>query len=721
MSEGITLQKDHNSKNHTSVALKVGNATLAFDTGRLAKQTNGSVWVQYGETVVLVTAVASKGPREGIDFFPLTVEYQEKMYAAGKIPGGFFKREGRPRDQETLNARITDRSIRPLFPDGYRNDVQVICTVMSHDGQNAPDAMALCGASLALHISDIPWAEKVGPIAGVRVARDADGKFLVNPTQAQRDASDLDLFVAAHREAIVMVEGGADELSEDVVIEALLFAHKSCLPILDAMEDLRKKIGKPKGAYNKPSRPEDMVKAVETEAMALGLKDSFVIKDKLQRYAKRGEISKAVHEKLKERFPDQDKLVGQVFHDLEYNVMRNMVLDDGKRLDGRSFTEIRPICIEVGVLPRTHGSAIFTRGETQAAVTVTLGTKDDEQKLDTLAGEFWKRFMLHYNFPPFSVGEAKPLRSQSRREIGHSALAERAVERVSPKTDQEFPYTIRLVSEILESNGSSSMATVCGGTLALLDAGVPIKAPCAGIAMGLIKEGDKMAILSDILGDEDHLGDLDFKVCGTTKGITAVQMDIKIDGLSREILEKALHQARDGRNHILRQMGEVIATPRAELSTYAPRITVIRINPDKIKDVIGPGGKTIRDIVDKSKAKIDINDDGSIAIAGVDADGVKRAIQIINDLTQEAEVFKIYMGTVRKITDFGAFVQIFPGTDGLVHISELSDKRVAKVTDVLQEGDEVLVKVLGVEAGSGKIRLSRKQAVGHKPGEIVRE
>ncbi|MBI5497061.1 MAG: polyribonucleotide nucleotidyltransferase [Deltaproteobacteria bacterium] len=719
MAEGISVQKDHNSKQHASTSLRLGNAVFAFDTGRVAKQTAGSVWVQYGDTVVLVTAVQAK-PREGIDFFPLTVEYQEKMYAAGKIPGGFFKREARPRDAETLNARITDRSIRPLFPEGFKNDTQVICTVMSHDGDHDSDMMALNGASCALHISDIPWADKTGPIAGVRVGRKPDGSFILNPTPAEKAASDLDLFVAAHKDAIVMVEGGAAELAEDILIEALLFAHRSCLPIIAAMEDLRKKIGKPKVPYAPAVIPEDIKKAVADEANTLGLKDAFRIKEKLARYAKRHEIHAAIKEKLKDRFVDKAKAVDEAFHELEYTMMRALVLDDSRRLDGRTFTEIRPIAVEVGVLPRAHGSAIFTRGETQAVVSCTLGTKDDEQKMDTLLGQSWKKFMMHYNFPPYSVGEVRMLRGSSRREIGHGALAERAVERIAPKDNPEFPYTVRVVSEITESNGSSSMASVCGGTLALMDAGVPIKAPAAGIAMGLIKEGNKVAVLSDILGDEDHLGDMDFKVCGTETGITAVQMDIKIDGMSRELLEKALYQARDGRKHILSKMTEVIGKPRADLSKYAPRITMIRINPDKIKDVIGPGGKTIRDIVEKTKAKIDINDDGSISIASVDGEGVKRAIQIIQDITQEAEIGKIYMGTVRKVAEFGAFVQIFPGTDGLVHISELADKRVAKVTDVLQEGDEVAVKVLAVEPGTGKIKLSRKQAVGHKVGDVVK-
>ncbi|MEW5849699.1 MAG: polyribonucleotide nucleotidyltransferase [Myxococcota bacterium] len=719
MAEGISVQKNHNSQKHRSVSVPVGNANLSFDAGRIAKQTNGSVWVQYGETVVLVTAVASKDKREGIDFFPLTVEYQEKMYAAGKIPGGFFKREGRPRDAETLNARITDRAIRPMFPDGYRNDVQVIAFVMSYDGEHEPDAMALNGASAALHISDIPWAGNTGPLAGVRVGR-VDGKFVANPTQEERKKSDVDLFIAAHRDAIVMVEGGAKELPEDVIVEALLFGHKSCLPIIDSIEKLRAEIGKPKTVFTPPEVNKELKDAVHKEAQALGLKDAFLIKEKLLRYGKRAEILKEVKARLAERFPEQEKDISNIFHDLEYVVMRAMVTDDKRRLDGRSFTDIRPIDIEVSVLPRTHGSAIFTRGETQAIASCTLGTKEDEQKLDNLQGEAWRKFMLHYNFPPFSVGEAKPMRGQSRREVGHGALAERAVASVVPEDTQAFPYTIRVVSEITESNGSSSMASVCGGTLALMDAGVPIKSPCAGIAMGLIKDGEKVAVLSDILGDEDHLGDMDFKVCGTANGITALQMDIKIEGLSREILEKALFQARDGRKHILQKMTDVIAKPRAELSRYAPRIEVIRINPEKIKDVIGPGGKTIRDIVEKSKCKIDITDDGAISIASPDGEGIKRAMKIIQDLTQEAEVGRIYQGTVRKVAEFGAFVQIFPGTDGLVHISELADKRVAKVTDVLQEGDEVLVKVLSIEPGTGKIKLSRKQAIGHKAGDVIK-
>jgi polyribonucleotide nucleotidyltransferase len=718
MTDGLALHHTHNSKKVHTETVQVGSATLCLDTGRIAKQASGSVWVQYGDSVVLSTAVSAPAVREGIDFLPLTVEYQEKTYAAGRIPGGFFKREGRPRDYETLCARITDRSIRPLFPEGYRFEVQVVSTVLSHDGVHETDAMSLVGASAALHISDIPWSGNTGPIAAVRVGR-VEGKFVVNPGPAEKLLSDLDLFVAAHKDAIVMVEGGANEVPEDVVIDALLFGHRSCLPIIEAIERLRAAMGKPKAAFTPPVVNPELVAAVESEALAMGLKDAFGIREKLARYGRRGEIEKAVKLKLAERFPAQEKVISAIFHDLEWTVMRAMITDDGKRLDGRAYTEVRPIDIEVGVLPRAHGSAVFTRGETQALVSVTLGTKDDEQKLDTLQGEFWRKFMLHYNFPPFSVGEAKPMRSAGRREIGHGALAERAILKVIPENNADFPYTLRVVSEILESNGSSSMASVCGATMALMDGGVPLKAPCAGIAMGLIKDGAKVAVLTDILGDEDHLGDMDFKVCGTETGITAVQMDIKIDGMSREILEKALYQARDGRKHILKCMTEVLPKARPEISRYAPRIQVIRVSVDRIKDVIGPGGKVIRDIVEKTKCKIDIADTGDITIASPDVEGIERAIQIIKDLTQDAEPGRIYQGTVTKVADFGAFVQIFPGTDGLVHISELSDKRVEHVTDVVQEGDELLVKCLSIEPGTGKIRLSRKQAAGHAVGEVI--
>ncbi len=712
----------HNSEKFHSVSVDVGgDAPLSFEIGRVAKQASGAVWCRWGDSVVLVTVCQSKDPKEGIDFFPLTVEYQEKTYAAGKIPGGFFKREARPRDAEILNCRIIDRSIRPLFPDGYRNDVQVIATVVSFDGQHDTDVMALCAASMALNTSEIPWSETAGPLAGVRVGR-IDGKLVVNPTRDQRAECDLDVVVSVSKDAIVMVEGGAGEIGEEQLVDALFFAHKEGQKIIGAMNEMRKVMGKPKLTFTPPVKDQALFDIVE-KACAKELEAALAIRNKIERYGALDALKKKVGEAAKaalgeEQYLLKKKAVSEAYGEVKYDVMRGNTLKTKKRLDGRAYDEIRPINCEVSALPRTHGSALFTRGETQALVSVTLGTKDDEQKIDNLLGESYRRYMLHYNFPPYSVGEARPLRGTSRREIGHGALAERALSRMIPNED-EFPYTIRVVSEITESNGSSSMASVCGGTMALFDCGVPIKAPVAGIAMGLIKEGDDLAVLSDILGDEDHLGDMDFKVCGTSKGVTAIQMDIKIEGLSRDIMTAALNQAKEGRAAILKQMADAIAAPRTELSPFAPRITTIRINPDKIRDVIGPGGKVIRDIVAKTGAKIDITDDGTVRIAAVGGEAGERAKQIIEDLTREAEVNRIYKGLVRKVVDFGAFVELFPGTDGLIHISELSDKRVAKVTDVVQEGDEVVVKVLSIDR-DGKIRLSRRAAVGKQPGELDR-
>jgi polyribonucleotide nucleotidyltransferase len=717
----ITLA--HNSDKFHSVSVDVGDVPMTFEVGRVAKQASGSVWVRWGDSVVLVTVCQTKEPKEGLDFFPLTVEYQEKTYAAGKIPGGFFKREARPRDAEILNCRIIDRSIRPLFPDGYRNDVQVIATVVSFDGQHDTDIMALCGTSLALHTSEIPWAEDSGPLAGLRVGR-IDGKLVINPTVDARATSDLDVVVSVSKDAIVMVEGGAAEIEEEQLIDALFFAHAEGQKVIAAIHEMRKVMGKPKLAFTPPPKDEELYKKVLGAAEKAGLKSALGLKNKIERYGTLDTVKKQVVEAMKaelgeEGYLAKKKLVSELYGEVKYNVMREGALKSGLRLDGRKYDEVRPINCEVSTLPRTHGSALFTRGETQALVSVTLGTKDDEQKIDNLLGESYRRYMLHYNFPPYSVGEARPLRGTSRREIGHGALAERALARMIP-SEEDFPYTIRIVSEITESNGSSSMASVCGGTMAMFDCGVPLKHPVAGIAMGLIKEGNDIAILSDILGDEDHLGDMDFKVCGTAKGVTAIQMDIKIEGLSREIMSTALKQAKDGRAIILKQMHEAIAEPRKELSLFAPRITTIRINPDKIRDVIGPGGKMIRDIVAKTGAKIDITDDGTVRIAAVGGEAGERAKQIIEDLTREAEVNRIYKGLVRKVVEFGAFVELFPGTDGLIHISELSDKRVVKVTDVVQEGDEVVVKVLSIDR-DGKIRLSRRAAVGKQPGEIDRE
>jgi polyribonucleotide nucleotidyltransferase len=615
-------------------SVQVGSTTITFETGRIAKQAHGSVLVSAGETMVLVTACSNAEPRAGIDFFPLTVDYIEKTFAAGKIPGGFFKREGRPRDEEVLISRLIDRPCRPLFPDGYRNETQVIATVISADKTFPGDVLALCGASLALHISDIPWS---GPIAGVRVAR-IDGAFVANPTVDEMAKSDLELMVAASRDAIVMVEGGADEISEDDLIEALMFAHRSVQPCLDLQERIREAIGQTKRTVN-IAHPSDAMKRRVHEVVGAGLRDASRTRVKQDRYAKFKTLRNQCLDTLRPEFADQEALLKEAFHDAQAHVMRSMIVDEKVRIDGRDTTTVRPITCEVGWLPRVHGSALFTRGETQGIVTTTLGTSQDEQKIENLLGERWKRFMLHYNFPPYSVGEVKPMRTPGRREVGHGNLAERAIARVMP-TQEQFPYTIRIVSEITESNGSSSMATVCGGTLSLMDAGVPlIRAPVAGVAMGLIKEGEKFAVLTDILGDEDHLGDMDFKVCGTAKGVTAIQMDIKIGGLSREILDPgpfpgprraAAHPRSDARDPARR--------PVTELSKYAPRITTIKVKPDQIRLVIGPGGKTIKAIVDQTGVAIDVEDDGTVNIASNDSVAVQRAIDIIRGLTAEAEI-----------------------------------------------------------------------------------
>ena len=694
-------------------SVAIGAVPITIETGRLARQALGAVLVSAGETMVLVTACSNADERPGVDFFPLTVDYIEKTFAAGKIPGGFFKREGRPRDEEILVSRLIDRPCRPLFPDGFRCDTQVIATVLSADKTHPADVLALTGASTALHISEIPWA---GPIAGVRVAR-IEGKLVANPTFDEMAKSDLDLVVAASRDAIVMVEGGADEISEEDMIEALMFAHRSVQPALELQERLREAIGKPKRAFAAKKPTADMVRRVREVALGL-VQEACRTRVKQERYARHKATQKVVMETLTPEFPEPTAvpLIKEACHDLQAHVMRTMITDEGVRIDGRDTTTVRPITCEVSLLPRVHGSALFTRGETQGIVTTTLGTSQDEQKIDGLIGERWKSFLLHYNFPPYSVGEVKPLRSPGRREVGHGNLAERALARVLP-AQEKFPYTVRVVSEITESNGSSSMATVCGGTLSLMDAGVPIRAPVAGVAMGLIKEGDKVAVLTDILGDEDHLGDMDFKVCGTKKGVTAIQMDIKIEGLSREILDRALRQAREGRLHILDRMLATLDAPRPELSKYAPRITTIKVNPSQIRLVIGPGGKTIKGIVDQTGVSIDIEDDGTVNIASSDQAAVQRAIDIVRGLTAEAEIGATYKGTVKRVVDFGAFVEIFPGTEGLVHVSELAHTRVENVADVLKEGQEVEVKVLSIEDGTGKIRLSRRALLPLPEGE----
>jgi polyribonucleotide nucleotidyltransferase len=692
----------------------VGGKELTIETGRMAKQAGGSVVVRYGDTMVLVAATASARPRD-LDFLPLTCEYQEKTSSAGKIPGGYFKREGRPTEVEILTSRLIDRPCRPLFPKGWRFDTQIIATVLSADRENPSDVLALTGASAACMISDLQWD---GPIAGIRVAR-IGGEFVVNPTFAQQNDSELNFVVACSRDAIVMVEGSAKESPENVVIDALLFAHREAQAIIDLQEKIRAAVGKPKRAFTPPSKDEALYAKVY-EVGTEPLRTAFAVRIKQDR----GAAISAVHDQIKKQLCDgeaapfllREKEVDAAFSSLMKKVARGQTLDTGLRIDGRKTTDIRLVTGEVSVLPRVHGSALFTRGETQALVSATLGTAQDVQRIDSLTGDVTKRFLLHYNFPPYSTGETKPMRGASRREIGHGNLAERAIAAVLPPYE-EFPYTVRIVSEILESNGSSSMASVCGGIMALMDAGVPVVSPVAGIAMGLMKEGDKVAVLSDILGDEDHLGDMDFKVCGTRKGITALQMDIKIAGLTREILEQALAQARDGRLHILDRMADAISGPRDEMSQYAPRIYTLQVKPDRIRDIIGPGGKTIRAITEETGVAIDVEDDGTVSIASSDERSAKKAMDIIKGLTAEPEIGAFYQGVVKRIAEFGAFVEIMPGTDGLVHISELAAERIKRVEDVLKEGDELMVKVISIDR-QGKIRLSRKEALGQTP-EVV--
>jgi polyribonucleotide nucleotidyltransferase len=695
-------------------SVTVGGRQLTLETGRLAKLAHGAVLVTYGESIVLVTATSTE-ERPGLDFFPLTCEYVEKTYAAGKIPGGFFKREGRLRDYEVLSSRLMDRPLRPLFPEGYKKDTQVIATVLSSDKTNPTDVLALSGASAALSISDIPWD---GPIAGMRVAR-VDGELIVYPTFEQSAKADIDLVVAVTRDAIVMVEGGADEATENDVIDALMFAHREGQKVLELIEKIRAAVGKPKRAFSVVTLDEGVARRV-AELCDKDLREACVIKEKKARYDRYSEMKKKLVETLKAELGDEkwtglEKLVKEEFEERKYTVVRKMVTEEKRRIDGRDERTIRPISCEVGLLPRVHGSALFQRGETQAIVTTTLGTASDEQKIDALIGESWKQFMLHYNFPPFSTGETKPLRGPGRREVGHGALAERAVARMIPQ-HEDFPYTIRVVSEILESNGSSSMASVCGAVLSMMDCGVPVRKPVAGIAMGLIKEGDKLAILSDILGDEDHLGDMDFKVCGTDRGITAIQMDIKIKGLERPILERALEQAREGRIHILGKMLATLAEPRAEINKWAPRITTVKVKPDQIRIIIGPGGKTIKGIIDQTGVQIDVEDDGTVNVASSDPEAVLKALEIIKGLTAEAEVGQIYKGTVKRIVDFGAFVEILPNNEALLHVSEIAHERVESPGDVLKEGDVIEVKVISVDR-EGKTRLTRRELLPFPEGE----
>jgi polyribonucleotide nucleotidyltransferase len=687
------------------VEKEIGGRKLILEVGEVAKQANGAVLVWYGETVVLVTAVMAPEVREGIDFVPLTVDYREKAYAAGKIPGGFFKREGRPSEREILTSRLIDRPIRPLFPKGFGQETQVIAMVLSADTENDPGILAMIGASTALTVSDIPFH---GPIGAVRIGRIA-GEFIINPTRQQQSLSDLDLVIAGVDEGIVMVEGSGREIPEEVLIEGLEVGHQAIREMIALQRDLRATAGAPKASLATDTIDAALVQRVQ-EVATPRVREAIRLPDKQSRERRMAEVLADTLTGLTDVPPEQQLLVSKLIDTIERDAMRTMILEEGIRADGRRTDEIRPISIRVGVLPRTHGSALFTRGETQALVVSTLGTSTDEQTVDELEGKSSKTFMLHYNFPPFSVGEVTPMRGPGRREIGHGALAERAIAPTLPSSE-EFPYTLRVVSDILESNGSSSMATVCGATLALMDAGVPIRAPVAGIAMGLISEpGRGIAVLSDILGLEDHLGDMDFKVAGTAVGITGFQLDVKIGGVDTAILRGALEQALRGRLFILEHMAAVIASPRAQLSTHAPRIVTIRINPDKIREVIGPGGKVIRGIIEKTGANIDIEDDGRINVASADERASRAAIELIRGITAEAEIGKIYRGKVKKITDFGAFVEILPGTDGLVHISQIAEQRIKSVSDVLKEGEEVMVKVMEIDK-QGRVKLSRREAL----------
>ncbi|BCA79524.1 polyribonucleotide nucleotidyltransferase [Desulfuromonas sp. AOP6] len=686
------------------VEVEFNGQPLTIETGKMARQADGATVVTYGETQVLCTAVSSTKLREGQDFFPLTVNYQEKFYAAGKIPGSFFRRERGTTERETLICRLIDRPMRPMFPKGYLFETQIMPTVISADRVNDPDTLAIVAASAAVQVSDIPFN---GPIAAVRVGR-AGGQFVANPTLEQMAQSDLDIIVAGSRDAVIMVEGESEFLSEDDMLEAIFFGHKAMQPLIDLQAKLGELVGKSKREFQVPQTDEDLAAKV-AELAEDKIREAFAIRTKQERYAALAEAKSQVKEALAADFADRLDEIGELFGKIEKRVVRQMIIKSKVRIDGRDMKTVRPISCEIGNLPRAHGSALFTRGETQALVAVALGTAVDEQRMDNVQGMEFKKFYLHYNFPPFCVGETSMRLFPGRREIGHGMLAERSISKILP-AHTDFPYTIRIVSDILESNGSSSMASVCGGSLALMDAGVPVKEAVAGIAMGLIKEGDDVAVLSDILGDEDHLGDMDFKVTGTRNGVTALQMDIKITGVTRDIMKQALQQAREGRIHILDKMAEAISSARGELSPYAPRITTIYVKSDQVRTVIGSGGKTIRSIIEATGCSIDIEDDGRINIASADGEASQRAVKMIRDLTQEAEVGKLYMGTVRKIMEFGAFVEIFPGTDGLVHISELAKERVRNVTDVLQEGDQVLVKVLAIDK-QGKIKLSRKEAL----------
>jgi polyribonucleotide nucleotidyltransferase len=694
----------------TREEIEWGGRTLTLETGRIARQADGAVLATYGETSVLATVVADRSPKPGLDFFPLTVNYQEKAYAAGKVPGGYFKREGRPSEKETLVSRLIDRPIRPLFVKGFKNETQVIATVVSHDLENDADIVALVAVSAALTISGVPFQ---GPIGGARVGF-IDGAYVLNPTLEQMEDTSLDLIVAGTQDAVLMVESQADELSEDVMLGAVMFGHKEFQPVIDACVRMAEKAAKE--PRDVPENDDSELQAKVAGMAQEGLKAAYQEADKQTRQGKIAELRDAVTAELvaPDASPDEKNAVSGAFKGLESDIVRGDILDTEKRIDGRGLADVRSIVSEVGILPRTHGSSLFTRGETQALVVATLGTGDDEQFVDALEGTYRENFMLHYNFPPYSVGETGRVGFTGRREIGHGKLAWRALKAMLPSKD-EFPYTLRLVSEVTESNGSSSMATVCGSSLAMMDAGVPLKKPVAGIAMGLIKEGDRFAVLSDILGDEDHLGDMDFKVAGTEDGVTSLQMDIKITGITEEIMQVALDQAKGGRTHILGEMAKALTSARDEMGEYAPKIETIQVPQDKIREVIGTGGKVVREIVETSGAKIDIGDDGLIKVASSDAAAIKSALDQINSIVAEPEVGLIYDGTVVKTMDFGAFVNFFGKRDGLVHISQLADHRVENTTDIVKEGDSVKVKLVGFD-DRGKVRLSMK-VVDQETGE----
>lgn len=682
--------------------VEIGGRLFSIETGKYAKQANGSVMVRYGDTMVLVTAVAATEAKEGLDYFPLQVEYRERTSAAGKFPGGYIKREGRPTEKEILSSRLCDRPIRPLFPPSFKNETQIIAMVVSYDGENDPDVLAACGASAALAVSDIPFD---GPIGEVRVGR-VGGKLVVNPTQEQIKLSDIELIVAGTADSIMMVEGNSKEVSEQDLLDALKFAQREIKKIVDLQNQLKAEAGKTKWIVTEPVVDADLKKDVYSLAEAKFKEIVYSILAKEERSAKNKELSESVKQALAEKYPEQEKAIGEILHDLEKDLMRERILKEGVRLDGRNTTQVRPITIELGNLPRTHGSALFTRGETQSLTNITLGTKSDEQTVDGLLEEYSKKFYLQYYFPPFSVGEVGRMTGVGRREIGHGNLAERSLRQVLP-ADDAFPYTIRIISDILESNGSSSMATVCAGSLAMMDAGVPITKAVSGIAMGLVKEGNDYAVLSDILGNEDHLGDMDFKVAGTSDGITGFQMDIKIQGISFEIMEKALHQAKEGRMHILGKMNEAISKPKDSLSQYAPRLITMNVATDQIGLIIGPGGKTIQGMQRLFGVDINIEDDGTIHIASPNKENAQQAKEYIKKLTATPEVGEVYEGVVTKIAEFGAFVEILPGKEGLLHISEIDNKRVNKVSDYLKVGDKVTVKLLKVEGG--KFSLSRRK------------